>query len=102
MSQPENKKLSGCGGKCSQCDMKNAVEPGAYSGWRLSAASLLVFINPLGMAILGAILLPMFWASEHATFAGAAAGLTVGFIESAIISIVIRKSGNRKDECDKN
>ncbi len=102
MSQPANDKQVGCGGKCSQCNMKDAVEPGAYCGWRLTMTSLVIFIIPIGLAILGAISLPTFWASEHATFAGAGAGLAAGFVVSAIISIVIRKSGNRKDECDKN
>ena len=102
MSQPDNNQQSGCSEKCRCCNMKDTHEPGAYSGWRLTAASLVMFINPVGMAIGGAILLPMLWASEHAMFAGAAAGLAIGFVESTIIGIIIRKNGKTEDECNNN
>jgi len=105
MVRPEDNQQPGCSGKCSYCRMDDARQghtEGAYHGWRLTVVSLIMFINPIAMAVIGAILLPMFWASEHAMFTGAAGGLVFGIMDSAIIGAIIRKSGKKEDEFDTN
>ena len=85
--------ISDCQAGCSRCsasDPTAVVGEEIFTGWRLAAAALWVFVLPLSLAVVGAIVARSYWPGPTRMLVAALAGLTVGGAISLIASRLIR------------
>jgi len=93
MDTPNSDKTSrppGCE-SCSKCDHSHEMPcnvSGGLSGWALATAAFFVFVLPVGLAILGAILLRR---DTNSQVLGALAGFVVGVLLAAIVARLLRR-----------
>ena len=88
-----------CPGDCSACFQKDSGTEGSevqgarrpLQGWPVAFLSVAIFIWPVVLAIVGAILLPRFWANEAAELVGGLGGLLIGVADSALSAFLLRK-----------
>ena len=92
MSSELDRPTGPCAPVCSHCRMDAScpAEPGALSGWRLTATAAGVFLLPLGLAAAGAAL-----CGQQPTwqFLGALAGLVVGLVGAVVVARCVRRAG---------
>jgi len=78
---------SGCqGGSCPHCAMSDVPTAENMTGWRLTLWSAGVFLLPLMLAFVGAI---VFRGDALVQAGGVLAGLLIGFVVSAVIAKII-------------
>ena len=80
---------SGCS-RCSSADQTVAAGEDVFTGWRLAAAALWVFVLPLAIALVGTVLSRWYWPGPGRMLLSALAGLVVGGVISSIASRFIR------------
>jgi len=93
MTQPDKDQNGRCRLGCRSCptfDGSDGQKGGALCGWRLSVAALVVFLVPLILAIVGAMVAG---SSQTARLIGAAAGLAVGITAAILAGRFIRPAG---------
>jgi hypothetical protein len=92
VSSPE---ISDCQAGCSHCSSAKSsttvvVGEEIFTGWRLAAAALWVFVLPLGLAVVGAVIARWYWPGPTRMLVAALAGLTAGWAISSVASRFIR------------
>ena len=79
---------------CSQCSGDSATPAAGdeeiFTGWRLAAAALWVFVLPLALAVVGAIVARWCWPGPARTLLAALAGLAAGGAISWVAAKFIR------------
>ena len=73
--------ISDCQAGCSQCSADSPTPAAAeeiFTGWRLAAAALWVFVLPLALAVVGAVVARSCWPGPARTLLAALAGLVAG------------------------
>jgi hypothetical protein len=85
---------SECQAGCSHCSA-TSPEPAVvgeeiFTGWRLGAAALWVFLLPLALAVVGAIVARSYWSGPTRMLIAALTGLAVGGAISSAASRRIR------------
>ena len=89
-----------CPAKCRNCladdrsDFDAAEAP--YHGAALAAIAAAIFLAPVAMAILGALLLPMLWPHRFSQAVGAVGGLGLGVLDSMVIAAIFRRWRKKK------
>ena len=99
MNSPD---ISDCQAGCSQCSADSptpAVGEEIFTGWRLAAAALWVFVLPLALAVVGAVVARWYWPGSarmlFATLAGLASG---GAISRAAAKSIRTTSADVEDD----
>lgn len=93
---PQGDEQQSCGSSCQSCWAKLGLIPAdGLSGWRLVLAAAGAFFSPLLQAILGMVLVPMFWHSPHARLIGGLGGLALGLVDSIFLVWCIRGTRDR-------
>ncbi len=88
-----------CEAGCPGCGPEGLQLPAdAITGGRLAILSAVFFLNPLAVAIIGAVVLPLAWRHEAAMFVGGLAGLLFGMIESVFVSRLIHGAWRKRSE----
>jgi len=87
VDQTERDRPAGCSGPCRSCWV-NLEGAGGPSGWRMVLASVGLFLGPIALAIVGALLAG---ATADARAAGALGGLVLGMAISVIVGRLIRR-----------
>ncbi|MDP6636082.1 MAG: hypothetical protein QGG42_14375 [Phycisphaerae bacterium] len=91
MSSPD---IAQCQAACSQCSADSATpEAGGeeiFTGWSLAAAALWVFVLPLALAVVGAVVARSYWPGPTRMLVAALMGLAAGGVISSIASRLIR------------
>ena len=85
--------VSECQVACSQCSADSSIPAAGgeeiFTGWRLAAAALWVFVLPLVLAVAGAVIARSYWPGNtrmlFATLAGLAAGGAISWTASRLI-----------------
>ena len=71
-----------CQAGCSQCSADSAIptadREGIFTGWRLAAAALWVFVLPLVLAVVGAVVARSCWPGPGRMLLAAITGLAAG------------------------
>ncbi len=103
MDTPNSDKTNGpasCEG-CSGCEHSHNMPcniSGGLSGWPLATAAFFVFVLPVGLAILGAILAGR---DTNSQVLGALAGFVVGVLLAAVVARLLRRrEKNKTDSTD--
>ena len=91
MNSPD---MTNCQAACSQCS-GDSLTPAAggeeiFTGWRLAAAALWVFVLPLGLAVVGAVIARWYWPGPARMLLAALAGLAAGGAISSVAAKSIR------------
>jgi hypothetical protein len=85
---------SECQAGCSHCSASSpapaVVGEEIFTGWRLGAAALWVFLLPLALAVVGAIVARSYWPGPTRMLIAALAGMAVGGVISSAASSRIR------------
>jgi len=86
--------VSDCQAGCSQCSADSPTpavdDEEIFTGWRLAAAALWVFVLPLVLAVSGAIIARWYWPGPTPALLAAMAGLAAGGAISWAASRLIR------------
>jgi len=98
--------ISDCQAGCSQCsaDSPTAAVGGEeiFTGWRLAAAALWVFVLPLALAVTGAVVARWYWPGParmlFAALAGLAAGGAISWTAAKLIRTTPAEMQNNSNE----
>jgi hypothetical protein len=95
MSDVEQLPKGACPLGCPKCDAAALTGQAAgltrWQGWRLAGIYALVFLWPLGLAVLGAVLMPRLWEHPLNQVVGTVGGLLLGAIGAAVVFHFILK-----------
>ena len=94
--QPQQDCPSSCP-TCGASDRERPVE-GGLSGGNLVLWAMVFFIGPLGWAIIGAVVMPLYWPHDAAQFLGGFGGLLIGIVEAMVLAKVIRAAREKARE----
>jgi hypothetical protein len=102
MDETKGSPQAGCPIGCPRCDIDGLTEQSArlarWQGWRLMAIYALVFLWPLALAVIGALLLPRFWKHSLSQVTGGVGGLLLGVIDAAAVFGFVFKGTPRTQE----
>ncbi|MDP6543406.1 MAG: hypothetical protein QGH60_05400 [Phycisphaerae bacterium] len=86
--------ISQCQSGCSQCSSDSSAPAVGgeeiFTGWRLAAAALWVFVLPLALAVAAALVARWYWPGPTRTLLAALAGLVAGGAISRAAAKLIR------------